>query len=164
MTKKLTLSDVKKRIVSIEVKNPASGFELEIEIELPSISDWNNALLGIELPSAPTRQRMIKGQKEDYTDFNDPEFRAKQNEAFEMLAMRRVTQALLGAGNFPELKGKSLEVATNELMQNADRSILQAISQALSELMNGTKGGVESKKANFRTDTVSNDSDEDMSS
>lgn len=162
MAKKLNLSDVQKRIVSITIENPASNFSLEIDIELPSISDWNNSLLGIEMPIAPTRQRMVKGQKEDYTDFNDPEFRAKQNEAFERLAMRRVTQALLGGGNFPELAEKSLDEATETLIASADRSILLGVSQALSELMNGTKGGVEAKKASFRADTVPTDSDADM--
>ena len=158
----LKLSDIQKRVVPITIDSPVSGFHIVIDIQLPSIKDWNESLLGIEFPVAPTKQRMKNGVKEDYQDFNDPEYLRERNNAFEMLAMRRVATAILGGGAFDELAGFSVQEACDWLLENADRTILLGVSQALNDLMSGTKGGVEAKKAAFQEPILPTDSDESL--
>lgn len=158
----LKLSDIQKRVVPVTVENPLSGFSIVLDIQLPSMKEWNESLLGIEFPVAPTLQRMKNGAKEDYQDFNEPEYLRARNQAFEMLAMRRVATAILGGGSFDEMKDWDVLKACDWLVNDADRSILLGVSQALTDLMQGTKGGVEAKKAAFPLTTLPPNSDEDM--
>jgi len=161
MVAKLSLNDVKKRNIAITVESQGREI-LEVEIQLPSVSDWNNAMLDIEFPTPPKLQRMKDGKKEDYQDFNDPEFLRQRAAAFEKLAMNRVTQALLGAGNFEELADMPLSEASDKLATEGDRSLIFAVSQALNDLMSNTKGGVAAKVAAFQHDTLPSTSDDDM--
>jgi hypothetical protein len=162
MAEKRSLSELAKRVIPITIENPATGFNLVINIQLPSQSDWNNAVLDLAFPVAPTRQRMKDGKKEDYQDINDPDFLRRRNEYFDTLAMRRVAQAIQGGGDYDELADMSLEEATNWLIENADKSVMNSVNDALIDIMKGTKGGAEAKKAAFPANPLSKNSDEDL--
>lgn len=163
MAEKLSLEDIKPRIVTVEVSNAVTNQAWVVDIALPTLTEWNNAQFGMEFPVAPKLQRMKNGAKEDYTDFNDPDFLRARELAIEELNMRRVTQALLKAGNFTkELDGLSLPDATKKLCNLADRDFLRGVFQALVSLINGTKGGVEAKKAAFPDHAVSEIDSEDL--
>lgn len=157
-----SLDELKKRKIPITVENPATGFNLIITVQLPSQSDWNNAILDLSFPVAPTRQRMKDGKKEDYQDVNDPDFLRKRNEYFDLLALRRVAQAIQGGGDYQELTDMPLEDATQWLIENADKSVLNSVNEALVEIMKGTKGGAEAKKAAFPASLLSENGHEDM--
>jgi hypothetical protein len=153
----LSLDDVKPNVITIEVKNAVTGQVRAADIVPPTLAEWNNAQFGIVWPDVNEykKQRMKDGKKEDYIDFNDADYLRKRELANEELNMRRVTQALLKAGNFPELNKLSLEDATKKLCEQADRDFLRGAFQALVSLVNGTTGGVEAKKAAFPDDSVS---------
>lgn len=159
MAKKLQLQDVQKKLITIVIDNPAIDFSEEIDIELPSMAEWNNDLLTIEWPIAPTLQRMIAGKgKEDYVDYNDAEYLRKRAVAFDHLAMRRITRALIGGGNLSELKAKPLDEAAEILAETGDKTIMQGVNQALNEIIQGMKGGAEAKRAAFQRTTRNQES------
>lgn len=160
---KLSLEDIKPPLVTVTVENLVTGQSREVDIVLPTLMEWNNAQFGMDFPQAPKLQRMKDGKKEDYTDFSDAEYLRARELANEELNMRRVTQALLKAGNFEkELDGLNLSDATKKLMQIADRDFLRGVFQALVSLVNGTKGGVEAKKASFPDKSLLETDSEDM--
>lgn len=154
MTEKLSFADAKKRSIAITISSEATGYELSIEIELPSIAEWNEDLLNIEFPVPPTLQRMVKGQKEDYQNFQDPDYLFKRDRTFERLNMRRVVRALRNAGNLEDMSKLSLDELTEECLKEGDKSLYQAIYKALVDIMGSMKGGVEAKKAAFRPDSI----------
>lgn len=162
MAEKLRLEDIKPPLVTVTVENAVTGQMREVDIVLPTLMEWNNAQFGMDFPQPPKLQRMKDGKKEDYTDFSDPDYLRARELATEELNMRRVTQALLKAGNFPELDKLSLADATKRLMELADRDFLRGVFQALVSLVNGTKGGVEAKKAAFPDTSLPKTNREDM--
>lgn len=161
----ITLQDISKRVVTVTVKNESTDFALDIRVQLPSLADWNNSLLDVEFPDpSDYKKRKLndKGMNEDYIDYSDPEYLQKRDAALNLLAMRRVCQAMIGGGELEDLAKLPLTEATERLMEKADRSILMAVNQAMINVMGGTKGGVEAKKAAFRHDSVSENGHEDM--
>jgi hypothetical protein len=150
------LDSIKPKIVKIVINHAEMGYEDEFNIKMPTIQEWQDVYMTVEFPPPPKPfQRMKDGKKEDFIDWNDPDYLRKKDAATDLLAMRRVTHALIGGGDFAEdFKGLSLEAATDVLMEKADRAILNAIYQALIRLVNGMRGGVEAKKATFQGNSV----------
>lgn len=162
MATKLSLNDVKKRIITVTVESLGNTV-LEVDIQLPSVADWNNALLEVEFPIAEPKRKMVNGALQDVTDYNDPEYLRLRNAALEKLAMIRVTQALLGAGNFEELADMSLSDAAEKLEHEADKTLINSVNRALVDIMGDTKGGVKAKLAAFPDSTVSEGHNDNLS-
>lgn len=148
---KLSLKDIQPKIITLEINNAELGTRMEVDMKLPTMQEWQDSYMSVEFPSPPIRQRMKNGQKEDYVDTQDPEYLRLREKASELLAMRRVTQALLGADNFTEELGDlPLEDAAEKLFETGDRALLTAVNVALARAMSATKGGVDAKKQSFR--------------
>ncbi len=163
MMNKLSFSDTTKRTVSITVVS-VTGLELELSIELPSPSEWANDLLSLELPEAPERDVWKNGAKSKERDFGDIEYLRKREFAYEKLSMRRTARALRGGGNLEDMQDLSLDALTEKILNEGDKSLYQGIYRAIVEIMEGTKGGIAAKKANFRPDTLPSNGDENLPS
>lgn len=152
--KALTLANIKPPTVTVVVTHAEIGFSQSVDICLPTIQEWQDVYMTVEFPTAPQRRKLVNNQMQDYQDTNDAEYLRNREAANDLLAMRRATHAMLKAGNFPDLKGLSIEESADRLIKEADRAFLLAIYTALIRLMNGMRGGVEAKKATFQGNSV----------
>jgi hypothetical protein len=162
MAEKLSFGDTKKRVVTVYVVSETTDMKREVDIELPSMSEWNGDLLTIQFPVPPTLQRMKEGKKEDYQNFNDPEYILMRDRAFERLNMRRTVRALRNAGNLEDMSELSLDELTDKCIEESDKSFFQCIHRGLADIMNGTKGGAEAKKAAFPANPIPENGHADM--
>jgi hypothetical protein len=161
MAAKLTLSDVTPPTITAVVNNLETGKSTEVDFCPPTLLEWQEIVFTIASPVPPKKQRMVNGAKEDFLDTNDPEYLISKAKFDESISMRRVCHALIKAGNFEEeLKGLTLEKATEELFKVADRAILYAVLVALNKYMQGMRGGVDQKKATFQGQSLHPTSDE----
>lgn len=152
----LELEDIAPRIITVKIES-TDGLEREIDIRMPTLTEWNESILGVDYPDPKKyiETRIGKeGKKEDFINYDNPEYVLKHSQAIEETNLRRVTQALLGAGNFPSLQRLSLKEATQELREKADKGIIDGVHQALRQIISSTKGGVETKKASFRNQSA----------
>lgn len=144
----LSLKDVQSRMIEVPISSP-DGYEQTVTIGSLSFTEWNNAAIGVDFPSPPTKRMLTDKGNQDIFDYNDPSYRNEINLANDTVTFRRVVISLIKGGNFAELKGLDLEAQCREL-EGMDYTIVQGVAEALSQLARHTKGGVETKKANFQ--------------
>jgi len=148
----LTLADVKPRIVDVKIVF-AEGQELIVPLRVPSWVEWNE--LGLEVPTAePEMKIALKGCKEAYEKESGAVYDEKVVIANNQRMVRRLTFALIEAGNFPEL-ARSSAAEQMDAVQRMDAGILQALARTLSSLVQFTQGTVSNKVERFRDGRVS---------
>ena len=154
----LTLADLKPRIVDIEITFTETQ-KLIVPLRVPSWVEWNE--LGMEVPHPePEMVTEFKDGKKVYVKESGAAYEHKVQAANNRRVLRRVTLALIEAGNLPELKHAPV---TEQLaaVESMDSGIFQAIVRALNVLVNTTMGRV--NETRFRDGQLSTVSDDDMS-
>lgn len=148
----LSLKDVKARLIEVPISSP-DGYEETVTIGSLSFTEWNNAAIGVDFPSAPTKRMLTDKGNQDVFDYSDSDYRNAINHAQDQIMFRRVVLALIKGGNFAEIKEKSLDEQC-EALTELDYTIVAGVAMALNQLQRHTKGGVETKKANFQKQPV----------
>lgn len=163
----LTLDDVKPRVVDVTViagKLPPEeegglprDHEIVVPVRVPSYIEWQE--LGLDVPEPEPEQVIVfKNGKKTYEKESGPAFERKKMLANNQRMIRRMTFALIEAGNFPELKDAPLEQQM-AAVQGMDAGIFQAIVRVLNALVQMTSGRVAETATRFRPGTVSANGD-----
>lgn len=154
----LTLADLKPRIVDIEITFTEAQ-KIIVPLKVPSWVEWNE--LGMEVPTPePEMVTEFKDGKKVYVKETGAAYETKVQLANNRRVLRRVTFALIEAGNFPELK---LAPVTEQLaaVESMDSGIFQAIVRALNGLVSTTMGRVSDSR--FRDGQLPTNGDADLS-
>ncbi len=147
----LTLADLKPRTVDIEIVFK-EGHGVTVPLKVPSWVEWNE--LGMEVPTPePEMVRVMKDGKPVYEKESGRAYEAKVQVANDKRMMRRVTFALIEAGNFPELRNASVEEQI-AAVGSMDAGILQALARTLMSLVTTTMGRISDKVERFRDGLV----------
>lgn len=166
----LTLKDLQPRTVDIAIVRgqlPAAK-EGEPPIEdvvvvsmlVPSWVEWNE--LGMEVPTPePEMVRVMKNGKPAYEKEAGPAYEAKVVLASNQRTLRRLTYALIEAGNFPELKQASAAEQMRAVSQ-LDAGMLNALARTLNTLVQMTMGRISDKVERFRGGQLSANGDGGM--
>lgn len=166
----LTLKDAKPRTVDVTIVvgklspekegDPFVDDKLIVPMCVPSWIEWNE--LGLEEPTPePEMVREIKDGKPVWVKESGPAYEEKMVLANNRRAARRLTFALMKAGNFPELKNSSIE-AQMDAVQGLDAGVFQALVRTLNTLVNFTQGSATSAER-FRQVAVPAAGDADLS-
>lgn len=154
----LTLNDLKPRTVEVQIimgKLPPEeeGGPLRddvriVPLRVPSWVEWNE--LGMEIPTPePETVTSFKGGKKTYEKESGAAYQEKVTEANNKRLVRRLTFALIEAGNFPELKNASADEQI-EAIGSMDAGVLQALAKTLNQLVQFTSGRIAEKAERFR--------------
>lgn len=166
----LTLKDAKPRTVDVTIivgklppekeGEPFVDDTLVVPMCVPSWIEWNE--LGLEVPTPESELvRVIKDGKPVWEKESSAVYDEKVALANQRRGLRRLTFALMKAGNFPELKNSPVEEQMNAV-QSLDAGVYQALVRTLNTLVNFTQGAATSA-GRFRPVAVSATGDADLS-
>ena len=150
---KFSLSDLKPQIIDVKI----DGHSEPIVITLRPLTyvEWNNCIIDLPRPTAPTIRAMIDGKSQDIKDFSNFEYQQAATSYRNTIAFRRLAIALEGGG-FKELKGKSQDEQV-ELLQDMDTGIVNALVALLNDI-------AETKSAErFQPEPISENNHADLS-
>ncbi len=159
----LTLKDLQPRVVNISiVRGQLPGLNagdapiedvVVVPMLVPSWVEWNE--LGMEVPTPePEMVRVIKNGKPVFEKESGPAYEAKIVLANNQRTLRRLTFALIEAGNFPELK---LMAAAEQMIAVSalDAGMLNALARVLNTLVQMTMGRISDKVERFQPGQLS---------
>lgn len=147
----LTLADLKPRTVDIEIVFK-EGHGVTVPLKVPSWVEWNE--LGMEIPTPePEQVRVMVDGKPRWEKESGRAYDAKVQIANDKRMMRRISFALIEAGNFPELRNAAVEEQI-AAVGSMDAGILQALARTLMSLVTTTMGRISDKVERFRDGSV----------
>lgn len=159
----LTLKDLQPRTVDVAIVRgqlpPEKTGDAPIDdvvvvpMRVPSWVEWNE--LGMEVPEPePEQVRVMKNGKPVWEKESGAAYEAKRILANNQRTLRRLTFALIEAGNFPELK----QAGTAEQMRAVsalDSGMLNALARVLNTMVQMTMGRISEKVERFRPGQLS---------
>lgn len=165
----LTLKDAQPRTVDVTIivgklppekeGEPFVDDKLVVPMCVPSWIEWNE--LGLEVPTPePEMVRVMKDGKPVWEKESGAAYEEKVFLANNRRGARRLTFALMKAGNFPELKHSPVEEQMNAV-EGLDVGVFQALMRTLNTLVNFTQGSATSAER-FRPVAVSAAGDADL--
>lgn len=158
----LTLKDAQPRMVDVKIiigklppekeGEPFVDDELLVPMAVPSWIEWNELGLEVATPEPEMVMTFKNGQKV-YEKETGAVYEEKVALANQRRGLRRLTFALIKAGNFPELRHSPVEDQMNAV-QSLDAGVYQALVRTLNTLVNFTQGAVTNTER-FRHEPVS---------
>jgi len=153
----LTLADVKPRIVDIEIAF-TDREKITVPLRVPSWVEWNELGLEVQTPE-PEMVTEFKDGKKGYVKESGAAYETKVQIANNQRVVRRMTFALMEAGNFPELKTAPLSEQM-AAVGGMDSGVFQALVRTLNTLVNVTMGRVSENR--FRDERLPATGDDDL--
>jgi len=159
----LTLNDLQPRTVDIAIvrgqlppeKEGESAREdvVVVPLRVPSWVEWNE--LGMEVPvPEPEMVRVMKNGKAAWDKESGAAYEAKLLLSNNQRTLRRLTFALIEAGNFPELKHAGADEQM-KAVSALDAGMLNALARTMNTLVQMTMGRISDKVERFRGGQVS---------